>query len=123
MEPVIAGSDVSGGEAGLVLDSEKEPREESNLLRVAPSREATDAIGFGFQFRIEAHAPVGVKASPRDIATVASASCTGDGTGSRTWFYARSTVLAKRCLSIGPVPPFRFTIAKRGRPEVVSSAS
>ena len=56
------------------------------------------------------------RASPRDIATVASASCTGDGTGSKTWFYARSTVLARRCLSIGRVPPFRFTIAKRGRP-------
>jgi len=53
------------------------------------------------------------RASPRDIATVASASCTGDGTGSKTWFYARSTVLARRRLSIGPVTAFRFTIAKR----------
>src|SRR5260370_30432124 len=57
---------------------------------------------------------------PGHSRTVLVEVCAADGTGSKTWFYARSTVLARRCLSIGPVPPFRFTIAKRGRPKPAS---
>jgi hypothetical protein len=49
------------------------------------------------------------QSQPEDIATVASASCTSAGGESKTWSYAKTTVLAKRCLSIGPAPRFRFT--------------
>ena len=48
-------------------------------------------------------------------ATAASANCTGGGSRSRTWFYARTTPLARRVSSIGPEEPSPSRILRRAK--------